>query len=86
MDETYTITVKNYDEKMPIEASMHKVTKARAMSAANYAFNSFSKVEVIEESTGTVIISHYTDPEWFLPGHEPGEAIDTLHTICYGVY
>jgi hypothetical protein len=81
---TFTLRFDTMECCPKMEGSFERVPANRIKCALSVAKSAFRSVDVIDENTGEVMYNQTISPAWFNPLCSYGDAIDTIHEICYG--
>ena len=81
---TYNITVDSCEARPKIVATFEDVPKKQLELIISIATQTFRSVEVINNETGEVVLTHYVGPELHKSLHNYGEAIDLIRFYAYG--
>lgn len=84
---TYNISVDSCEARPKIVATFEDVPEKALKDAIYMATRSFRSVEVINNETGEVVLTHYESDEYNTnlnpPSFNYGEAIDIMSHYCY---
>ena len=77
---TCTITAKSNN----VTLRLSDLPEDKAKKIYKIIKNAFRETEVISETTGEILISHYTAEDWFVPLYSYSSVMVAIAEICEG--